>query len=283
MIIAAWVLIGMRMRFTADDTYAETAESIAIHTNTNINTSSLMDSGLLWLVNQDHPLPQDFSPESLITHQGIRLHTAAHTAYNRMLVAMKADGIHGLILASAYRPYDYQQNLFTNKVNQLVSNGYTNHEAAEIAAKSLQRPGASEHQTGLALDVTISGDLTEAFGDTAAGKWIAANSHRFGFIIRYPQAKTDITHIIYEPWHLRYVGVPHAMIIFENNITLEEYAKFIADAGAYIVWEEPGRTYYLIVHSTYLPHNVPDGLVDISASHHGDGATYIVTLLRKYE
>jgi len=244
-------------------------------------TPTHVDSGFLWLVNQDNPLPSTFTPQNLVTHQSIRLHASAHIAYTKMLATMQAEGgTHGLQLVSAYRPYDYQRNLFDRKVSELVYQGHSAAAADELASKSLQRPGASEHQTGLALDVTVTGQLTQDFASTLAGQWLAANSHRFGFIIRYPQHKTEITQIIYEPWHLRYVGAPHAQIIWENGITLEEYAQFIA-AGPYIVWCESGnQAYYLVIYSQFWPEIPPQGLTDISSACHGGGVGYIITLRR---
>jgi len=286
--IIAWVMIGMKIRLSQMEATAEAVYVIQTSPTEAIPLANpppptISDSGILWLVNQDTPLTPSFTPQSLVTHQGIHLHPSAYTAYNHMLNAMVAEGLHGLHLASAYRTYEYQQNLFANKVNTLISQGYSNDEAAEIAAKTVHPPGASEHQTGLALDVTISGDLTQAFGDTNAGRWIAANSHRFGFIIRYPQAKTDITHTIYEPWHLRYVGIPHAIIMQENNLTLEEYSYFIASTSAYIVWANPGEThtYYLVVHSYTFPEKIPQGMIDISSDRQGDGASFIMTFIRE--
>ena len=243
---------------------------------------TLADSGLLWLVNQDNPLPPTFTPQNLVTHQNnIRIHPSAHTAYTKMLAAMQAEGVtHGLQLASAYRPYEYQRSLFERKTRDLISQGHSPAAADELASKSLQRPGASEHQTGLALDVTVTGHLTQDFAATAAGQWLAANSHRFGFIIRYPRHKAEITQIIYEPWHLRYVGAPHAQIIWENGITLEEYTLFIA-AGPYIVWcKNESRAYYLVTYSQFWPETTPQGLIDISSVRYGGGMGYIMTFRR---
>ena len=248
----------------------------------------IRDSGLLWLVNHENPLDAQFSPQNLVTHQGVRLRAQAHTAYNRMLTAMKAEmGAHDLQLISAYRPYDYQRSLFEKRVGELAAQGHSPAEADEIATKSLQRPGASEHQTGLALDVTVTGHLTQDFAATAAGQWLAVNSHRFGFIIRYPRHKTEITQIVYEPWHMRYVGIPHAHIIWENGLTLEEYAQFIA-AGPYIHWcrgqannpNPASREYYLIIYSEFWPEQPPPGLTDISATSYGGNSGYIMTLRR---
>jgi len=195
LIFCAWILMSMRIRLSGDITAFEMEDTkvLAVHAYMHVrdsdNVPSPVDSGLLWLVNSDNPLGSGFTPGNLVTHQGVRLHSSAYKAYNQMLTAMKADGIHDLHLLSAYRPYDYQKKLFSAKVSTLISQGHSPDEAENLASKILQRPGYSEHQTGLALDLTVTGQLTEAFADTKAGQWLAANSHRFGFIIRYPQAK----------------------------------------------------------------------------------------------
>jgi len=249
---------------------------------TSEGTTPFTDSGLLWLVNQDNPLSSGFTPQNLVTYRGIRLHPLAYTAYIQMFAAMQADGgTHGLQLISAYRPYEYQRSLFDRKTADLVSQGYDATTADELASKSLQRPGASEHQTGLALDVSVSGRLTQDFAATGAGQWLAANSHRFGFIIRYPQHKTEITQIIYEPWHLRYVGIPHAQIIWENGITLDEYAEFIL-SGPYIQWQKTDEPplYYLVTHGRVWPDPPLPGQICISSTRYNGGAGYIITSLR---
>ena len=291
LIVCAWALIVLRVNafFDADNTYAVQYVSVAppnfdspLHTVPPIG--NIEDSKLLWLVNCENPLPYSFVPNNLVTHQGIRLHPLAYAAYSEMLAAMKADGIIGLRLASAYRPYEHQSYLFNGKVDAFIALGHSKEDAVELASAVLQRPGASEHQTGLALDVTLDGYLEQDFANTRAGQWIAANSHRFGFIIRYTQAKTDVTQIIYEPWHLRYVGTPHALIMKENNLALEEYAQFIADSGIYIVWSEPteSRIFYMVIHTYAWPEPPPQGLVGLSSDRPGGGVGYFLTIRRIY-
>jgi len=245
----------------------------------DIASAQHVDTGLLWLVNHENPLPPGFTPQNLVTHQGIRLHHAAYIAYGQMLAAMNAEGgTYGLQLISAYRPYEYQRTLFDNKVRGLISQGHSGATAEDLATKSLQRPGSSEHQTGLALDVTVSGYLTQDFAATKAGQWLATNSYRFGFIIRYPQHKTEVTQIIYEPWHLRYVGIPHARIIWENGLTLEEYASFIA-SGPYIQWQgnNKSRSYFLVMYTEFWPESPLPNLINISSIRPGGRGGYILT------
>lgn len=202
------------------------------------------DADLLRLVNPDNPLPADFRPEDLVRFHNDELRELARDAFAEMLDAMEADGVHGLHLQSAYRCHSRQSAIFEQRVRILAAKGHTRAEAEILAAQSVQPPGASEHQLGLALDVSINGQLSTEFAQTRAGQWLAENCHRFGFVIRYPQGKTDVTRIIYEPWHLRFVGVPHAQIMYENEITLEEYRYFLAQFFMYVVWDESG--YFLV-------------------------------------
>ncbi|MCL1844861.1 MAG: M15 family metallopeptidase [Defluviitaleaceae bacterium] len=202
------------------------------------------DSDFLHLVNRENLLPADYRPDDLVRFQGIELREPARDAFGEMLEAMESEGIYGLRLQSAYRCFTHQRAVFEDKVRLTMAKGHGREEATQIASQSVQPPGASEHQLGLALDVSINGQLTGAFAHTEAGKWLAENCHYFGFIVRYPQGKSDVTRIIYEPWHLRFVGVPHAQILYENGITLEEYRGFLARHYMYVVWDRDG--YFLV-------------------------------------
>ena len=128
-------------------------------------------------------------------------------------------------LCSAYRTQETQQSLYDNKVQRLINSGMSEDEAKVEAAKAVAIPGTSEHQLGLAVDIVDANmqDLTDEQENTETQKWLMANSWRYGFIHRYPNDKTDITGIIYEPWHYRYVGKAAAQGIFNRDITLEEY------------------------------------------------------------
>ena len=120
-----------------------------------------------------------------------------------------------------------QQSLYDNKVQRLINNGMSEDEAKVEAAKTVAIRGTSEHQLGLAVDIVDANmqDLTDEQENTETQKWLMANSWRYGFIHRYPNDKTDITGIIYEPWHYRYVGKAAAQDIFNRDITLEEYGQ----------------------------------------------------------
>jgi len=240
--------------------------------------ASTDDTGFLWLVNRENVLPNGYVPKNLTQYGNLLVQKEAHEAFTQMKTAMAEDGITGLRLQSAYRPYSHQQAIFNRRINELVAKGHAREEAELLAAKSIQPPGASEHQLGLALDVSIDGKLTQAFGDTAHGKWLEDNCYKHGFIIRYPREKTDITQIVYEPWHLRYVGAPHAYIMKNLGLTLEEYLDYIRDAQMYVTWGED--TYYLLMYSEVLPEDTLSDVVHIS-SIFAEKQQFIITMQRR--
>lgn len=141
-----------------------------------------------------------------------------------MMEAAKEDGV-TLAICSPYRDYTYQEMLFEKKINKYMSKGFSYMEAYQLASEAVTVPNASEHQIGLAFDIVTNTyvNLNAGFGKTEAGMWLRDNSYKFGFILRYPLGKEDITGIEYEPWHFRYVGVDAATVIYENDITLEEF------------------------------------------------------------
>ena len=234
------------------------------------------DSGILWLVNRENQLPSNFRPDDLVKYKNTELRLPARDAFEKMLAAMESDNVYGLRLQSAFRPYAYQQAIFNERVRELMKKGHSRDEAALLTLHSIQTPGASEHQLGLALDVSINGCLTEDFANTAAGQWLEENCYKFGFIIRYPEHKTSVTGIIYEPWHLRYVGIPHSVIMKECDLILEEYHRFIAEVSMYIVWGESGE-YCLVSHVQTLPEEIPANVIDISQTKPETGDGYIIT------
>ena len=136
-----------------------------------------------------------------------------------MCAAAYEDGV-SLWPISTYRSYDYQEGLY---------NRYVERDGQEEADRYSARPGHSEHQTGLAIDLN---SLDYSFADTAEGRWIAAHCHEYGFILRYPQNKEAETGYRYEPWHVRYLGVGTATAVAQSGLCLEEYlgiTSFYAD------------------------------------------------------
>ena len=139
---------------------------------------------------------------------------------------LEAGSEYGLFVTSGYRDYDTQDYLYNNKVDRVMNEtGCSRDEALDIAATVVARPGTSEHHTGLAVDLLNNEcwELEEYWEDTAAFDWMMENCADYGFILRYPKSSQDITGVIYEPWHYRYVGVEAAREIMSRGITLEEY------------------------------------------------------------
>ena len=182
------------------------------------------DEWYMILVNIDNPLPGDFSVKLDECANGHKLDSRVCAAMAQMLADARSEGLKPII-CSSYRSAEKQTELFENKVKSCVSDGYSREEAEKEAARWVAPPGTSEHQTGLAADI-VSLDyqiLDEKQEDTPEQKWLMENSYKYGFILRYPDSKSDITKINYEPWHYRYVGVEAAKAIFESGLCLEEY------------------------------------------------------------
>jgi zinc D-Ala-D-Ala carboxypeptidase len=189
----------------------------------------LHPENLLVLINKDRNLPENWAPEDLIVpnvpfyfpeHSEIRyLRRPAALALEELFAKAKEDNIN-ILANSGFRSYRTQQHLFNSRAKIY---------GAEVTNLTTAYPGQSEHQTGLAMDISSSVTnhrLTAAFGDTKEGKWLAENVVDFGFIIRYPRGKEDITGYSYEPWHIRYVGKDIALYMDIMNLTLEEFYEF---------------------------------------------------------
>lgn len=183
-----------------------------------------VDDELLTVVNPWNPLPEDWVCDLVTLSDGRRVDSRCYEAFEEMMAACRDAG-YAPFLCSAYRNQETQQSLYDNKVQRLMNSGMGEEEAKVEAAKAVAIPGTSEHQLGLAVDIVDANmqDLTDEQENTETQKWLMANSWRYGFIHRYPNDKTDITGIIYEPWHYRYVGKAAAQDIFNRDITLEEY------------------------------------------------------------
>ena len=177
------------------------------------------------LVSRDYLLPSTYVPKDLVeisvrfssnSHDDKRkMRRVASKALSKMFRAAEKKGII-LYGVSGYRSYERQKSIYSRNV---ALHG-------KKATDSLSaKPGSSEHQTGLTIDVSASSVgclLTERFGSTKEGRWLAKNAHKYGYIIRYPKGKTKLTGYSYEPWHIRYVGVSYASYLKKNKLTLEE-------------------------------------------------------------
>lgn len=188
------------------------------------NTASVNGTGtdsITTLVNKNHSISASYIPGDLVTvdlpsTRDTQLRSVAADGLTKLFKAAEAAG-HELYCCSGYRSYETQSELYAYNVDTYGVEG------AELVSA---RPGMSEHQLGLAMDVTsasVGFDLLESFGATPEGQFIKENAHKYGFIVRYPQGKTDITGYAYEPWHLRYLGVDVATEIYNSGKTMEEY------------------------------------------------------------
>jgi len=183
------------------------------------------DATITALVNKQHSLDKTYAPKDLVTvdvptvlenPEVNQLRKPAADALKEMFNKAKESGFK-LYARSGYRSYQTQSALYKN---------YSTQHGEKAANRYSAKPGQSEHQTGLVMDITSESaelKLTEDFGETEEGKWVSEHAHQFGFILRYPKDKEDITGYIYEPWHLRYLGVDLATKVYQSKLTFEEY------------------------------------------------------------
>lgn len=204
---------------TPEPTKTPTLTPVVVNTDTSTVT---------FLVNREYPLPEDYIPEGLTTpdilfpFSDTSIDKAKMTPEAGAALALLFDAAYdeaGLTLygVSAYRSYARQYTIYATNL-AVYGTTHANHYSAA--------PGKSEHQTGLAIDISCASEgfsLENTFANTPEGIWVAQNAHRFGFILRYPKEKEDITGYSYEPWHIRYVGTALAAYLYETGLTLEEY------------------------------------------------------------
>ena len=178
------------------------------------------------LVNGDHPMEEGYVPQLKELEEGLSLDSRIIDAAKEMLADAKKAGLH-IDICSAYRSVERQEQVFGESMKERVKDGMSYWDAFNETALNVAIPGTSEHALGLALDLISNQytELDERQETTAEAKWLKENCHKYGFILRYPPEKTNITGIIYEPWHYRYVGVEDATEIMKLGITLEEYLQ----------------------------------------------------------
>lgn len=191
-----------------------------------MEASDASDSWKLLLVNPWNALPEGYEVRLTRLKNGHAIDERCYPDLQNMMDDCRAGGL-SPVICSSYRTQEKQESLFQNQVVGLIAQGFSEQDARREAAKAVAVPGTSEHQLGLAVDIV---DLTYQILDetqekTAVQKWLIENSWKYGFILRYPNDKREITGIIYEPWHYRYVGKAAAKEINERGICLEEYLK----------------------------------------------------------
>lgn len=187
------------------------------------------------LINKENYLPANYVPSDLTvpkipartyTHENSMLREEAARHLEKLYNAASAAG-YEFFSVSGYRSYSLQKAVFDAEVRRV---------GMDKALTQVAYPGTSEHQSGLAMDISsdeMGGGLYEKFGDTEVGRWVAKNCHKYGFIIRYPKDKVHITLYDYEPWHLRYVGNDFAGYLYDNNLCMEEYFNLNAKYRTY--------------------------------------------------
>lgn len=201
--------------------------------------ASFDDDGILRLVNRDEKITKKYEPEDLVKpdvpvnkknqQEQIYMRKEAAEALEQMFAAAKEEKGYVLLAVSGYRTYGVQQLLFNNKVAAVGNK--------ETAQKKVAPAGASEHQLGLAQDVLSENFrlLNSGFLDTEEGKWLYQNCQRFGFIVRYKKEWSDVTGYSAEPWHFRYIGVPHAMAVSALDVPYETYVEQAKKLPEYVL------------------------------------------------
>lgn len=184
------------------------------------------DKWELILASPSNSLPQGFQVELIQLSNGHQVDKRIYADLQKMMDDAGSQGL-SPIICSSYRTNEFQVQLFNQEVNTYLKEGLSREDAKKKAAQWVAIPGTSEHQTGLTLDIVAESYqiLDKNQENTPEQKWLMENSYKYGFILRYPQNKTEITGINYEPWHYRYVGKEAAKEIKEKGITLEEYLE----------------------------------------------------------
>ncbi len=193
---------------------------------------NLKKSKYLMIANYENSI-DEYAPSSLSTLQGYKIDSDIKTPLKAFIDDVNSKDLGNLIICSAYRTYEYQKGLFEKRIKRCqTEDGLDYDDAVAKAATIVARPGTSEHQTGLTVDMMDSTankeyGLSREFAETKMYEYMKKTAHKYGFIERYPVDKKDITKIIFEPWHYRYVGEENARIIYEKGMCLEEYLDWI--------------------------------------------------------
>lgn len=195
--------------------------------NTEYTPSTESESEENWaliLVNPWHSLPENYDVSLQQLDGEHAVDERCYPDLQQMMSDCEDAGLSPMI-CSAYRTVEKQEILYNEKINELTAQGYSQDNAAAEAGRTVAVPGTSEHHLGLALDLVDENHpvLDSSQEETPVQQWLMENSWKYGFILRYPNGKSDITGIIYEPWHYRYVGKTAAAAIYEKGICLEEY------------------------------------------------------------
>ena len=178
----------------------------------------------LTLANYENLLPENFTVKVENIDKTRQFDARAIDELNNMMNQMKKDGITNIWIQSAYRSVARQKELYDASVKKYLQQGKTQEEAEKLTNEYINKPGSSDHNLGLAVDFNM---VDNKFEKLDGFKWLQKNAENYGFVLRYPKDKEDVTKIAYESWHWRYVGVEHAKKMNELNMCLEEYIQYL--------------------------------------------------------
>lgn len=237
------------------------------------------NTNTLVLINETHTLNKDYTPTQLqditlfmpANKRNITLRIDAALDLYNMYSDMDNIGL-DLIAISGYRNSDYQSNLFQTEIASEQRRGQNRNSAYKRAAFLTAIPGTSEHQSGLAIDLSDTNILSQDLKNTPSGKWLSQNCYKYGYILRYPEDKTNITKKEFEPWHFRYVGKPHAEYIMKNNITLEDYIWYLQTYNKIDI--TTNNNIHYTIHHTMDSKSQYENIINISGDNCGG---YIIT------
>lgn len=196
--------------------------------NIKENISSRLNDWKLILVNKENYLPDNYEVKLKTINGNMKVDERIYNDLKNMLNDAKKENL-DLLICSSYRSTSKQKKLFNDKIKEYKNKGYSDEEAYKEASYWVLIPGTSEHETGLSVDIVSIDNqvLDENQEKTKEQKWLIENSYKYGFILRYPTNKKDITGVNYEPWHYRYVGKENALQIKKLNVCLEEYIEIL--------------------------------------------------------
>lgn len=176
----------------------------------------------LILVNKNNPVPDGYDVELTTLSNGVQVDSRIYPDLQNMFDDMRAEGVYPVV-GEGYRTYEEQEKMMQDKIDAYRAEGHSKAVAKKLAKKWVAKPGTSEHELGIALDINAAEEMGSDNEDVY--EWLYNNAYKYGFILRYPQDKEDITGIDYEPWHYRYVGKEAAAQMYECGLTLEEYVN----------------------------------------------------------
>lgn len=221
---AGWITMdGFRYCFLPDGTPAQGKMTID-----GVKHCFASNGQELILVNPWNMVPENYTVELTAINDEHQIASVAYGDYLLMMEDCRAAGMKPAV-CSSYRTMEYQENLFRHKVEEYMEDGYSREDATRLAGTSVAVPGTSEHQLGLAVDIVDNRNwnLDESQAEMPTQQWLMENSWRYGWILRYPDEKSALTGIIYEPWHYRYVGREIAAEIHALDLCLEEYLMLL--------------------------------------------------------